>query len=133
MGAIRIWSRAVCLTAVLAAFVTKPARGENCLPFEGAVAAAVASASRARDDVTELFACHFPAGLPFNAAAMLLDVHGFDLLNRIEPLFHVWREPGEEFIARRVVRTLWSRSEIRVVLHMKDKRITRFSAHRVTP
>lgn len=100
----------------------------SCPTIDQAVSAVLASETRARSDVTDSFRCLFPDGMTFNDAAKLLDSGGFELLNRTEPMFHRWRLPGEEFVSRRRFSGPWANVEIRVAVHVVDKRIARFSA-----
>jgi hypothetical protein len=108
----------------LALALTGAARAQSCPPIDGTIGQVLAETASARADVTERFACHFPAGQTFNETAVLLDRNGFDLLNPTEPSFFRWRAGGEEFTSRRFV----GASEFRVTLQFVDKKIARVSA-----
>lgn len=120
------------LAACLALSFAKGASAEDdapaCPTIDQAVSVALASETLARTDVTERFRCLFPDGMTFNDAAKLLDAGGFELLNRTERMFHRWKLPGEEFVSRRRFAGARATAEIRVAIHVVDKRIVRFSA-----
>ncbi|RXF68245.1 hypothetical protein [Hansschlegelia zhihuaiae] len=122
------WSE-MRLVAVLAlAVAPQAATAQSCPPIDQALAEIMARERAQRADVTERLACHFPPGMSFNEAAMLLDGNGFDLLNRTERMFHRWPIGGQEFTSERIVGGGSSRALFRVTIHTLDKKIARFSA-----
>ena len=43
-------------------------------------------------------------------------------------MFHRWRLAGEEYVSRRTFPGFWSDAEIRITIHVVDRKLVRFSA-----
>jgi hypothetical protein len=120
--------RSVVLLALSLACATAARADPACAPIDQALASVMATEQRARADATDALRCHFPAGMTFRDAAILLDRNGFDMLNEVEQSFWIFDVRGREYLSKRIVAAGRTTAEFRIVIHIENDRIVRFAA-----